>query len=59
MIIANYPDKNSKEFTEKLDKINKSLPLHEESWNVRRIVIKLMEDDSRIKGISCFAFKLV
>src|SRR4028118_119458 len=49
IIINNYPDKNSKEFTEKLDKINKSLVLHEESWNVRHIILEIMKNDSRIK----------
>jgi hypothetical protein len=50
IIINDYPDKNSKEFTEKIDKIDKSLGVVEESWNVRHIILELMKNDSRIKS---------
>jgi len=52
IITNDYPDKNSKEFTEKIDKIDKSLGVFEESWNVRHIILELMKNDSRIKSIN-------
>jgi hypothetical protein len=50
IIIAGHPNKNSKEFKEKIDKINTSLD--KEPWIVRNIITDIMEQDSRIKNIN-------
>jgi len=50
MIIANHPDKNSEEFMEILSTIDESL--RKDTWMVRAIIVKIMEDDSRIKNIN-------
>jgi hypothetical protein len=50
MIIADHPEKNTKEFKEKIAKINDYL--EKEPWTVQNIFIDIMENDSRIKNIS-------
>ncbi len=50
IIIAGYPGKDSKEFQEKMAKINKYM--REKPLIARVIITEMMEHDSRIKGVN-------
>ena len=50
IVIANHPNKNSKEFTEKVDTVNKGLKGKFD--HILTIIIEIMESDSRIKNIN-------